>query len=77
MHAKFESPHAELQALLPWFAVLAGRRAARPAFRTIGEAETFKKTNSVEGVIQPIWGINHEDLLSSEVAGYTLLGRAN
>ena len=57
MHAKFESPHAELQALLPWFAVLAGRRAARPAFRTIGEALTFKQTNSVEGVIQPIWGI--------------------
>lgn len=77
MHAKFESPHAELQSLLPWFAVLAGRRTSRPAFRTIGEAEEFQRTKSVQEVIQPIWAINHEDLLSSEVAGYTLMGRTN
>jgi hypothetical protein len=70
MHAKFESPH-------PWFAILAGRRTSRPAFRTIGEVQEFQRSKSVQGVIQPIWGINHDDLLSSEVAGYTLMGRTN
>jgi len=77
MPTKFESPHAELQALLPWFAVLAGPRPSRPAFRTVAEAKAFKESKSVAGLIQPIWAINHEDLLASEVAGYTLMGRAN
>jgi hypothetical protein len=77
MPTKFESPHAELQALLPWFAVLAGPRPSRPAFRTIAEAASFKEAKSMQGVIQPIWAINHEDLLGSEVAGYTIIGRAN
>lgn len=77
MQTKLESPHPELQAVLPWLAALNGRRQTWPVFRTAVEAEVYCQTRklqySMDLTIQPVWNLNHDDLLASEAMGWTIV----
>ncbi|MEZ4458635.1 MAG: hypothetical protein R3E66_02685 [bacterium] len=81
MAPKFESPHSELQSILPWLAALSGKRITRPAFRTVIEAQLFaqarKNSLGVAPVVQPIWAVDHNDLTASETIGWTVSDSTN
>jgi streptomycin 6-kinase len=82
MPTKLESPHAELQSLLPWLAVLKnGKHQERNMFRTQAEADIVCQTLAMrdhrEWKSQPIWHVRHDDLLASEVKGWIVVTRTN
>ena len=76
MSPKFESPHSELQSILPWLATLSGKRVTRPAFRTVIDAQGFaqarKDADGTGLIVQPIWSVDHTDLTASGTIGWTV-----
>ncbi|RAL20770.1 hypothetical protein DL240_15760 [Lujinxingia litoralis] len=68
-----QSPHAELQSVLPALATINPRSAPTPSFKRRAEATFFLNHFDAEHAIDvvPLWHIDHHDLQASEIAGWT------
>jgi len=78
---KEQSPHPQLQALLPQLASIGPNQDSRPVFDTRAEAEQhIQKARQEEGKtlhLNPVWAIDHTDLRSSEIAGWSVTEHLN
>lgn len=82
MPMKIESPHPELQTLLPWFGVLmSGKSQEKNVFRSQVESDIVCQTLALRDhrvwQSQPIWHVRHDDLLASEIRGWVAVTRTN
>jgi len=73
---KIQSPHGELQAMLP--RILQTTPDWRPVFQSRDMAEAFLRRQAGEGdhgadmQLQAVWAIDHSDLGSSKVVGWSV-----
>ena len=77
---KIQSPHGELQAMLP--RILQTTPDWRPVFQSREMAEAFIERQMESGEsealhLQAVWAIDHSDLASSEVAGWSVTETLN
>jgi hypothetical protein len=74
---KLRSPHPGLQSVLPRLKSLNSERAeSRPIFDNKAKAKLFidiqEREQDNELMLTPVWRIDHTDLGSSEVKGWTV-----
>ncbi len=74
---KMRSPHPALQAVLPRLRALNPERSeSRPVFDNKAKARLFIDIQEREEdralMLTPVWGIDHTDLQSSQIKGWTV-----
>lgn len=78
---KDQSPYPRLQAVLPQLASIGPSEDSRPVFDTRGEAEDYlQQARQEEGstlYLNPVWAIDHTNLRSSEIAGWSVTEHLN
>ncbi len=79
---KEQSPYPRLQALLPQLASIGpGNDDDRPVFDSRAEAEEYveqaQKDEPHELHLNPVWAIDHTDLRSSQIAGWSVTEHLN
>ena len=74
-----QSPHPDLQALLPRLATIGPNFAQRPLFDDLSEAQERLEDMGAQATfhIVPVWAINHNDLTSSRVVNWTFVRHVN
>lgn len=75
--AKIRSPHPALQSVLPRLRALnPERNESRPVFDNKAKAKLFidiqEREEDKELMLTPVWGVDHTDLESSEIKGWTV-----
>ena len=69
------SPYPALQAVLPRLAALNPNHKQRPVFDERGKAELYIDVQAEDGedlTLIPVWAINHTDLQSSTISGWSV-----
>lgn len=78
---KVQSPHAALQSMLTRLGMLGPRSNWRPSFRERRQAERLiAVAANVDGrdlALSPIWSLDHSDLVSSDIVGWTVTEDVN
>jgi hypothetical protein len=74
---KIRSPHPALQSVLPRLRALnPERNESRPIFDNKAKAKLFidiqEREEERDLMLTPVWGIDHTDLQSSEIRGWTV-----
>ncbi len=77
---KIQSPHGELQAMLPQ--ILQTTPEWRPVFQSREMAEAFIERQVESGefdelYLHAVWAVDHSDLASSEVVGWSVTESLN
>jgi len=75
---KIQSPHAALQAMLP--RILQTTPKWRPVFQDRDTAQEFVRHNEGDDealFLRAVWAIDHSDLGSSHVVGWSVTGHLN
>jgi hypothetical protein len=75
--SKKRSPHPALQSVLPRLRALnPERNESRPVFDNKAKAKLFidiqEREEDKELMLTPVWGVDHTDLESSEIKGWTV-----
>ncbi len=69
------SPYPALQAVLPRLAALNPNHTQRPVFDERGKAELYIDVQAEDGddfTLIPVWGIDHQDLQTSEIQAWSV-----
>lgn len=78
---KDKSPHPQLQAILPQLSSIGPSQDSRPVFDSRAEAEQhIQQVRQEEGktlYLNPVWAIDHTDLQSSSIAGWSVTENLN
>ncbi len=74
-----QSPHPDLQAVLPRLATVGPHFQQRPLFDDLGEAQEHLEDMGAQATykVVPVWAINHNDLTSSQVVNWTFVRYVN
>lgn len=78
---KFATHHGRLQSMLSHLGKLSPRRTNVPMFSSRDAAEHVIAISATatgkEVALTPVWGIDHDDLIGSEVIAWTVTGTLN
>lgn len=78
---KITSPHGDLQAMLSQLGRLSPRRRVAPAFTDRQAAEQIVAVTATAAqsplALAPVWAINHDDLVDSEIVAWTVVTNPN